>query len=70
MGLPIDHGPTHAANPLTAIMVKRDRVFALFGQAFIDHVEHFQERHIRVDPLRLIGFKSSRGPAIFLPPDL
>ena len=43
---------------------------ALRDQLFVHHVEHFEERHVGVDVLRLVrSMRPARG-GILLPPDM
>ena len=43
----VDHAAAHAADAFAAIVVERDRLFALRDQVLVQHVEHFEERHVR-----------------------
>ena len=45
----VDHESTRAANPFAAVMFKCNRIFALFDQRFVQHIEAFQHRHVGVD---------------------
>ena len=46
MCLAVDKHGACATNPLSAIVIKSDRVYPLFHQLFIEHIHHFQKRHI------------------------
>src|SRR6266487_3327872 len=70
MGLAVDDERTGAADAFATIVVKRDRVFAFRGQLFVDHVEHLEERHVRVELRRLISLKPTGTLRAFLAPDL
>ena len=45
----IDHEAAGAADALAAIVLERDGLFAFFDQLFVEHVQHFEERHVGVD---------------------
>ena len=39
----VDHESARSANPFAAIVIERDRLFALRDELFVEHVQHFQE---------------------------
>ena len=49
----VDHAAAHAADAFAAIVVEGDRLFALGDQVLVQHVEHFEERHVSADVRRL-----------------
>ena len=49
VGHAVDHETAHAADALAAIVIERDRLLALRDQAFVDHIQHLQKRHVRAD---------------------
>jgi hypothetical protein len=50
----IDHHPAGAADPLATIVIERDRLAATRDETFVYDIEHFQERHVRTDVLRVV----------------
>ena len=70
MGRSVDHTAAHAADAFPAIIVEFNRFFAVQGQAFIDHIQHFQKRHVGMDVIGQKGFKAAPVPRTFLAPDL
>ena len=44
----VDHESARAANAFAAIVIESDRLFALRNEIFVEHVEHFQKRHVRI----------------------
>jgi hypothetical protein len=65
----VDHAPTTAANPLSAIMVKGDRFFAVKGQLLVDHIEHLQKTHICRHFPGPVSLQPAFGGSILLSPD-
>ena len=47
VGDAVDHESAGAADAFAAIVVERDRLFALFDQLLVENVEHLEERHVR-----------------------
>jgi hypothetical protein len=69
VGDAVDDQPAGAANPFATIRIECDRFFALGDQPLVHHVEHFEERHVRIDVVGRIGFEMSARLGIFLAPD-
>ena len=69
VGLAVDQEAARSANPLAAVMIKGDRLFAAADQLFIQDVEHLQKRHVGRHIFDLIGDESARCRRVFLPPD-
>ena len=69
VGHAADHHGAGAANAFATIGVEGDGVFALGDEAFVDDVEHFQERHVFEDIVGLVGDHFAFGGGIFLPPN-
>ena len=59
----------HAADAFAAVRIERNRLPALLEEAFVDHVEHFQERHGFDDIRGLVGFEMSGRLPVFLAPN-
>ncbi len=70
VGLAVDHGPAHAADPFPAVMVKGHGLFALAGQPLVDHVEHLKKGHVGGDGAGVAGLKGPGGGFALLSPDL
>jgi hypothetical protein len=49
---PVDHASARTADPLAAVRVECNRVFALANEVFVDDVEHLEKRHVGRDVLR------------------
>jgi len=70
VGLAIDHHAAHTADPFPAVVVEGDGLLALLQQVFIDHVEHFEERHVLADVRGLELNHSALVVRVLLPPDI
>ena len=46
MGYAVDHESAGTADPLTAVMFERDRLFPFGDQFFIEHIQHFERGHL------------------------
>ena len=57
--------PHDAADAFAAVVLERDRLFALLDQVFVEHVEHLQERHVRVDVVDLVAHHACPGRCAF-----
>ena len=66
---PVDVQAARSADAFAAIMIERDRVFALPGQSEIEHVEHLEKRHVRRNVGKLVGDEPALAVPVFLPPD-
>ena len=69
MGAAVDHGTAHATDAFPAVVIKSDGFFGVQSQLLVDHVEHFQERHIRGDIMSFVGLKMSFALRAVLMPD-
>ena len=70
MRLAVDHHAARAADPLAAIVIERDRLFALCDQLFVEDVEHLEERRMRRDVRDLVGDERALRLAVLLAPDV
>lgn len=70
VGHAIDDHSAGSADALPAVVLKCDGVLARFDKFFINHVQHFQKRHVFVDVVGLIGLKASRLIGARLTPDV
>ena len=59
-----------SADAFTAIMLEGDGVFAAHDQAFVDDVQHFEERHLGADVLGIVADHPALIGSILLPPDV
>ena len=66
----VDHHPARAADPLAAVVLERDWLLATPDQLFVDHVEHFEERHIGADMVGLVCDHLAGCLGILLSPDV
>ena len=57
----IDGHRTGTANPLSAVMIKSDRLFSVLRQSIIHHIQHLQKGHVRIQAVRLMGLKMPFG---------
>ena len=53
-GLAVDDERARAADAFAAIVVEGNGLLAAIGELFVDHVEHLEERHVRIEILRLV----------------
>ena len=65
----IDGEATRATNAFAAVIVELERLDTLFDKLLAHYVEHFEERRIGRNILRLVGLKFSRIVCVFLTPD-
>jgi hypothetical protein len=70
VGLAIDHHAARAADALATVVVESNRLLPLADQPLVEHVEHFEERHVGRNVVELVGFKPPARLGIGLPPDL
>jgi hypothetical protein len=70
VGLAVDDGRAGAANALAAVVVERDRLLAGVRQVLVDHIEHLQEGHVRVEVRGLVTLELAGGGGVLLAPDL
>ena len=61
----VDHESARSANALAAIVLERDRLFAFQDQALVHHVQHLQQRHVRIHVVRFVAHHASRLDAAF-----
>ena len=54
MCLSVDHHRTASADALTAIVIECNRLCVFSGQFLIETIEHFQKRHIRSQPIKIM----------------
>src|SRR5262249_23781430 len=52
----IDHEPARTAYSFAAIMIESNRIFTLHNELFIEHIQHFKKRHMRIH-LRMFVFR-------------
>src|SRR6478672_3766206 len=69
MSRAIDHQTTGAADPLSTIVVKGYWHLAPIHQAFVDHIQHLEEGHVRADAGRRILYHATRSARAGLAPD-
>ena len=60
VGDAVDHEATGAADAFAAIVLEGDRLFALFDQLFIQHIEAFENRHVGVDIVHYVADELAR----------
>jgi len=68
--LAVHHHAARAANPFAAVMVESDRTLALFFEALVQHVQHFQKGIVWPDVVDLVGLKRARSVLPLLSPNL
>jgi hypothetical protein len=68
MGDAVDHETTHAADPLTAVMIEGDGLVTSGDQPLIHHVKHLQEGHIRTNISGLVLYETALVIGVFLTP--
>ena len=68
--LAVDHESAHAADAFAAIVIERDGIVALLDEPLIQHVQHFEKRHVLVHTGNFVANHASPVLRIFLPPDV
>jgi hypothetical protein len=68
MSLSIDCQGTSAANSLTAVRIKGDRIPARFRQTLVYNIEHLEKGGVRGDIGRFVGDEFSRRTPVSLSP--
>jgi hypothetical protein len=66
---PIDHEAARPANTFTAVRVEINWLIPRLDQPFVEDVEHFQERHIRRNVVKLVVLKAALSVWASLTPD-
>ena len=61
VGDAVDHEAAGAADAFAAIVLEGDGVFAVGDEAFVDDVEHLEERHVGID---VVGRRSATMRAL------
>jgi hypothetical protein len=51
-------------------MIEGNRIFALMDEGFVEDVEHFEKRHVRVDVGALVTDHAAGVLGVFLAPDV
>ena len=70
VGDAVDHEAAGAADPLPAIVVELDGNLVILDEAFVDGVEHFEERHVGADVRSVVHLEPTGLGVAFLAPDL
>ncbi len=70
VGHAVDHEAAHAADAFAAIVVEGHRLFALRDQVLVQHVQHFEERHVVVDVGDFVAHHLALVAGVALPPDV
>ena len=70
MGLAVDHEAAHAADAFAAIVIEGDGVLALRDEAFVEDIEHFEERHVLADAGDVIAHHAAGVLGMLLSPDV
>ena len=70
VGTAVDHHRTRAADAFATIVVERDRLFALFGELFVQHVEHLEERGVFANAGDFVRHHLAGAGGVFLAPDV
>src|SRR5258708_1899056 len=66
----VDHEPARPADSFAAVVFERHGLFVFFDELFVEHVERFQHRHVRI---QISGFIANHAPALgraLLAPDM
>jgi len=66
----VDHHPAGAADPLAAVVVERDRLFPSRDELLVQHVQHFEERHVRAHVRHVVAREPPTVRRTGLPPDV
>jgi hypothetical protein len=66
----VNHETARTANTFAAIVIESDRLFTLRNQFFIEHIQHFKKRHMRIHFRVLVLDHAADVIRIFLPPNV
>ena len=66
----VDHETAHAADTLPAIVIESHRLLTLVDKAFVEDVQHLQERHLRIDIGNFVTHHAALFAGVALPPDM
>ena len=66
----VDHETARTADSFAAVVIERDRIFALCDQVFVQDIEHLEERHVRIHFRVLIADHPALLVRTLLPPDV
>ena len=69
MGDAIDHEAAGAADAFAAVVLEGHRLFALFDQILVEHVDDFEHRHLRIFNVDRVADELARFLTILLAPD-
>ena len=61
----VDIQAAHPTDSLAAIVIEMNRVFAFWDEAFVQNIQHLQERHIGRYVIHIICFEGAFGAAVF-----
>jgi hypothetical protein len=70
VGDTIDHEPAGTTDSFPAIVIESDRFVTLRNEIFIEHIEHFQKRHMRIHIRMFVLDHTADVVWAFLPPDM
>ena len=59
MGFAINKHGAHSTNAFSAVVVKYHGINTLTNQLLVEHINHFQERHVIADLIHLVGFHAA-----------
>ncbi len=66
----VDHESAGTTNPFAAIVIESNGLFPFFHELVVEHVQHFQERHVLADAVHLILDHPTAIGCVALPPDV
>ena len=66
----VDVEAAHPANAFAAIVVEGNRFFTLVNEIMVQHIEHFQKRHVGGNVVKLVCFEGPLRVLVLLAPDL
>src|SRR5262249_14683235 len=66
----VDHETAHTTYSFAAIMIEGNRIFTLCNEFFVEHIQHFQERHVRIHSCMFVSHHAPGVIGSLLPPDM
>jgi len=69
VGAPVDHQAAGAADALPAVRLEGDGFPAFEDEAFVEHVQHLQERGVGADASDVVGLEPAGVAGTVLAPD-
>jgi hypothetical protein len=66
----VDIQTAHPANPFPAVVVKGNCILPLLHELTVEHIDHFQKRHVDRNVIALIRFELTFRQLVLLAPNI